>query len=553
MNDKAIEFEAVRFKTEKTIKKLQEAGLNVEKFENLFNAIINECNSDTKTMPVSLNDSPTGFATDYMGASYNKAIKKLELLQIEMAKYEIYLQVYAFTSYVKTFIAKPNKTEEEFKAYRDSIIDILNKLLKSQTLDYDVEGNIVDEMYQITYYFILEELKCMGTSETLKALSTNPIHESHLDKQIHQGLEKMNLKDPKYANLVSAMKQMDSLGINSNYVNEDFLRKLVFQEIDYDKIVSTIYSLSEKAKNYVKEANELEHQIDLVKNKNDRDVMPSITSLRKKILKNVALFVTSTSIITGMIVGSVKVAKLSGRKYKNTSKTYSVSDGIISETYYDKNKKNSVKIYEINPYEAYQFNGFRYRRIERIYDVSKFVDIPLEEYLDELDSLLDIGVKPKAYNHFEIELKEDDLYEEIVRYVREIDVDKTDYQEKINVFTLILALVLSTIIQYVLAFLYGKTNFNENYEYFSFISAIKSLIENVKKLRKEKKSQEELSNALDRLNESLEQLFNDNEEILIRLNDYYQMIKVNPDYIKETERIDDTIKLVRIVRSKFTN
>ena len=191
-------------------------------------------------------------------------------------------------------------------------------------------------------------------------------------------------------------------------------------------------------------------------------------------------------------------------------------------------------------------------RIERIYDVSKFVDIPLEKYLDELNSLLDIGVKTKAYSHFEIELKEDDLYEEIVRYVREIDVDKTDYQEKINVFTLILALVLSTIIQCLLMFLYGETNFDENheYEYFSFISAIKSLMDNVKKIRNEKKSQEELSNDLDKLNESLEQLFNDNEEILIRLNDYYQMIKDNPDYIKETKKIEETLKLVR---SKFTN
>ena len=77
----------------------------------------------------------------------------------------------------------------DFDIYRESLIDIINKLLKSNTLDYDVEGNIIEEIYEITYHFIKEEIKVLGYSKTLPILTNNETNIHYLDKQITRELE----------------------------------------------------------------------------------------------------------------------------------------------------------------------------------------------------------------------------------------------------------------------------------------------------------------------------------------------------------------------------
>jgi len=107
------------------------------------------------------------------------------------------VRVSAFTSYLKGFINNPNKKDNDFDIYRDSLIDIINKLIKSNTLDYDVEGNIIEEIYEITYYFIKEEIKVLGYSKTLPILTNNEINIHYLDKQITRELETINIKEKK--------------------------------------------------------------------------------------------------------------------------------------------------------------------------------------------------------------------------------------------------------------------------------------------------------------------------------------------------------------------
>ena len=110
MKDKAIEFETTRLKTIKTLNRMKEAGLNVSKYEEIYHKILNTCTHENKTIPASIVNSKTNFATDYLIANYSEAIKELELLLLELTKYEIYLKVSAFTKYLKEFVNNSNKT-----------------------------------------------------------------------------------------------------------------------------------------------------------------------------------------------------------------------------------------------------------------------------------------------------------------------------------------------------------------------------------------------------------------------------------------------------------
>ena len=177
---------------------MKEAGLNVSKYEEIYHKILNNCTHENRTIPDSIiNSNNNFFATDYLAANYSKAIKELELLFNELSKYEIYVRVSSFTTYLKSFIDKTDKTPNDFELYRTSLIDILNNLVKSSTLDYDVEGNIIEEMYEIAYFFIKEELKYLGYSPVLDSLRDNQIHINYLDREITRELEKIKLKNIK--------------------------------------------------------------------------------------------------------------------------------------------------------------------------------------------------------------------------------------------------------------------------------------------------------------------------------------------------------------------
>ena len=202
MNDKAIEFEALKFDTLKIMQKMEDAGLNISKIKKTYDDILNETSNKNQTIPESIVNSQTNFATDCLVDNYSTAIKKLNLLYNELQKYEIYIKVSTFTEYVKSFIEKNSNNKEDYKTFRESIIDILNKLVMSNTLDYGIEGNIIENMYSVTYDFIKREFLFLGHSETLDYLKNNSIHVSYLDKQIIKELETLDLKNPKYKRIV---------------------------------------------------------------------------------------------------------------------------------------------------------------------------------------------------------------------------------------------------------------------------------------------------------------------------------------------------------------
>ena len=533
MNDKAIEFESKKIEVLKAISKMKEAGLNVQKYEEIYQKILNDCTHENRTIPDSIVNSKTNFATDYLVANYNGAIKELELLYTELSKYEIYVKVSSFTTYLKSFIDKPNKTQSDFEVYRPSLIDILNNLVKSNTLDYDVEGSIIEEMYKIAYYFIKEELRFLGYSPVLDSLSNNQIHINYLDREIAKELEKINFKDEKYALLLTKKKELDSLGFNASYADENFLRILVSCKLKHKDITTIINNLIEKVTDNLKIINESNMTNDNHYHRNQ---------LLKEISKNAALLISSLSIIIGLILGSVKLTKLAAKKYHNTITTYSVADGIETNTEYRDNDKDSIKIYEINPYQKKLSN---YARKVITYDVTNIDGIPLEEYLD-ID-LASLGIKGESTTERLNELTLNDLYEETIRYVEQIEVNKEDTQFKMDgdaILAVIFLVFVAFALDAVAEAIFYETNFNEGYT-ISWYYAAKTILKDLKSLSNEKISKKEKAKRLNELNEKSKKLLLENKEIIQKLISYYEIIKDKKEYEEEAARITKVLKRIK--------
>ena len=73
-NDKAIEFEVIRYKVNKNLNRLKKIGLRVKKFEDLLEAIVEQCHKDISYPVIGV------FEESYVENGYIKAIGKLESL-----------------------------------------------------------------------------------------------------------------------------------------------------------------------------------------------------------------------------------------------------------------------------------------------------------------------------------------------------------------------------------------------------------------------------------------------------------------------------------------
>lgn len=533
MYDKAIEFESTKIKVNKKLKMMKEANLNIEKYEEIYQKIITTCNTDNKTIPDSIINSDTNFATDCLTTNYSKGINALELLDAALSKYEIYVQVSSFTIYLKEFINKQNKLPNDFNIYRESLIDIINRLIKSNTLDYDVEGNIIEEIYEIAYYFIKEEISVLGYSETLKELKENKININYIDKQIVRDLEKINFKDPKYNKLSKTKNKIDSLGFNSTYVNEDLLKELVRSNLSHEEITELIDTLNKQIKENL---NKIENKPTLI----DKGHTKDIKYYKKNIVKQIALFITSTSIMASLSFGSIKASRL--KKYYNTTTTYSPKTGITTIGEYKYTTKNETFIYEMTPYKK-ELIGNNFKRKETKYNVSEIKDIPIEEYLNiDLNSL---GIANEIKTNYKESLTLEDTYEETIRYVEQITVDLNNWEKEIDPNILVISSLCSALVELATDFLFYVLYFNEDKKYPSFLSAIIKIIENIKKIKKSNLDEKEYTKKVKEINEKYEELLSKNKDLIKELLDYYEVIKNNPEYNEEIKKIEKTLKLIK--------
>lgn len=537
MNDKAIEYNAKLQKTKSTLERMQRIGLNV----SIYNELLDSINSELEEAKA--NNIKTLFAnnmaTDVLNMSYSKAINKLDIMFAELSKYNIYLKVASFCGSLRMFLTNSNYNKEELEEFRVKILDLLQGIKDSNTLEYEVEGHLVEDIYHLTYEFIKIEISLTGNSVILDKIRNNTIDVSYIEKEIIRELESLNLKEPKYQGLLTRKYAIESLGINASYVDYELIKLIVTSTISYEEKRKLAEELSAKLDTYYQDALNTKKRVETAK-KSLLDAETSHQNLiknnQKKLMVNGIRFFLSLGMSISIAISVLKFAqkKSTAELYKTTTTTYStISDTLIEEEY-KRAPKEEVILYAYHPYEEYISKYYNYRRQIEEYDLTSNEHLSFEEYLS-LD-LEKLGVTPtRKYSNLE-KLSLQDAYDEVYYVLKEVTVDENDkiitqdtHRQIMDSITfLIICLVIDTLYEIGL----GKI-FKEKTKYWGFIDSLIFIRQTIMNIRESKKTVEEKRTELNNLYKYTIKLMEDNYDIIAKLSSLLEADNENSSQIEQ--------------------
>ena len=520
MNDKAIEFETTIYKVKSSLTRLKKIGLRIEKYERLVDEVIETCNKETDYNMENVFGAAENFSEGMLANSYIKAISKLESIFLELSKYEIYLKVAAFNQILKEFLNSKNKEKIKFIELKDQLRGLLNDLKKSGTLDYQVEGALVEDIYFFTYQLIQEEIKCFGTSSLLSALKQDEIHKYNLDKQIRKELETLNLKKEKYSLLKLRKNEIDTQeGLHATYLGEYFILNLMKATMSEQDRQNLLEEMAYEITFAYKQAKNIEKDID----KNRESITENSQKIQKylkKIYKNIALFATSASITAGLITGSLTLGKkwACEKKYNVTTYSFSSIDGELPiKTEKSYSIENTIQLYEYKPFkEADSFNY--YTRTVNTFDLSSLKERNLEDYLNiNLEALRTIV--ETGYDYKE-NLSVSDLYQETLFIVEKKVTDEENVEITYNAFSHVLIfldfLIIDVLIELILAVGIAKIE-NRKYLEWNLLSSLRKMIVTYRKIIVQKQKIANTEEELKNLDLEMKNLFLENRDLLQKI------------------------------------
>ena len=405
--DKALNFNTTLKNINNYLNRLDKIGLNTTEFKKVRDEIIRE-NKEEVAKSYDYANAKTFGQTAFLEQSYITSNTKLERLYQTLIEYDIYISTASFTKVLKDFITKTGvKSKEEFEEIRTSLILVLDKLLNSHTLDYEIERPVFEDLYHMTYLFIKEEIKYLKESPTLDILKTNDIHKSNLTDIIIKEIETLNLNDPKYRLVKEIYNKISSESIlTQDYCNLELLKaleKTTYTEAEFQKEYE---NLSLKLQEYYIKLQDLE--------KNSKTNLTNISSKKaslKKIyqhlFKKLGLVTVSLSTVIALFFYCNHICKKNTQKelYKNTITTFNPETSTVETiSEYNPNKNDSIILHEYSPYKRNENLTTRvnFTRTDKSYDLSTLDQLDYNEYLNlDLEAL---GIDPVIKDEYKEEL-----------------------------------------------------------------------------------------------------------------------------------------------------
>ena len=535
--DLAIVYQSELYKTKKIISKLNDLGLDTTNYENAIYDIEETCrNSNKEDLKRGL-DSP--FMVDYLEANYSKAINNIKILQSELSKYETYIKVNSFTTLLKNIIKNNKITSKQLDEITPQLINILNDLKKSNTLDYATEKNIVEGIYKITYYLLKEEIK-LGKTTLYDFLLKDEIHTTYLDKEISLELKQLDKNDAKNNDILNRKNLLDLNGVNSHYLDYELLVLLV----KVNNKEENIYELFKLTFLYQKIDNELDiyrrgienmyHQIQY----NEKEVhyyrKPS------RYLKNVGSMAISASIITSLFGGVYLLARADNSSLRKTTvTTYDSRDGFekSTEPFYASEGEYTEGVNVIE-YEPYIKKGDGFYRHVTTYNLGNINGLSNEEILKiDFESL---NIKSDSVRESTESLSYEDVYDNIYYIISKVEVDNNDrIAEKKDLTPFIITLEIFVAAFYL--FVISSVHMTMDYTIglIRGIIKIKEDIKNIRKISKEKEKYIQEENKI----------INEVKELLNKYDSELRNLFKHADFICEYGNNETAIKLRKVLES----
>lgn len=442
-NDKAILFESKCLEAKRIINSLKEIGINADSFNNALDNIKDNVKNDINNQNEIISLGPVqSFNQSLIEQAYIKGIAKIELLMMELNKYEVYFKSFYTTQSIKDIINKDVDKETLNKIVFD-IINIILAINESNTRNYEHEKEIVENIYETAYKVMKLEFRINQDSKLFEFAKDNEILKNYFNREIEKDIDKLksnNLVNNLITNIVNKIK---SNGINYDYLNESLLLYLSIEnEVNIEEVIKNLKDIIEKIDINNDSINKNNKDIYIIKERLDY-YNEKVKDNTKTIIKSIIKLTVFASITAGIIIGSRKIAKHGSKIYKTTTSNYSTSDVIESTTTeeYKDTLEDSVVIKEYTPYIKTS-DGFK--RNVFTYDVSNIKCEDLKEYLN-ID-LEELGIKKDSTTERKNSLDLNDLYKENTTEVIKINQDKEDFyydKEALIGITILLSLMFN--------------------------------------------------------------------------------------------------------------
>ncbi len=545
--DQAIVFKSSLNKINEKIENLKSSNLDMTEFEKARDAIISSLESaNVKTYEYSQRGAGLK-QQDFLILNYQAALKNLESLYFDLSKYDIYYQATSIFKLIKIFLSTKEKQEEEFTKIRTILITTLKNLLYSDSLDYKVEGPVIEDIFDMTYLFIKEEIAYFDHSETLDSLINLEYCCNYISPRVKKELMTFDLDNPKYLELAKIKNEMDSKG-NFNYTNPSLIKAIVNASTTLEKRLQSVKELEKKINKYNHELTDLKKQV----NDADKKIFDTNCHLRdqkESFFKNIGKMFINIGLAITLLISANWLSKTITKsdQYGQTTTIYNseTEEEYLLPKEYVESKDDKVTLYNYTPYEEYiendNYHQESYVRSVKTYDLTSAGDMTFEEYL-ALD-LKTLGIEPKENNEYKNALDINDLYTEAYNIIEKITVDQNDkvttYDELrplLLLVLLILAVLIYMLYDCIITPKYNKSKSIENFEY---------VIEDLKNIKKERMTKKAYKKQLKKLTNQLNDFCKQNIKAISELEKLIPYLE-QENYDKDKiEKLNNSIKLAR--------
>ena len=535
--DLAIVYKTELYKINKTIDRLKKVGLDTTKYENLIYEIDETCCQSNKEDLKKSFDTP--FMVDYLEANYSKAINELKKIEHELSKYEVYLKVRSFTNVLENIISNNNLEEKEILELEPKLIGLLNSLKKSNTLDYQVEGKLIDNIYKVTYYLLKEEVKLELTS-LYEELSKDSIHTTYLDKEISSELDSLDKNDVKNNDIFNRRDLIDSNGINSHYLDYELL-SLIVDSTKKEKTREDITELYQLYKTIKIGLFNRSNRINLCYNW-AKDYREERVSIKKstRYIKNIGSVILSASVITTLFGGAYRLAKSQAYSHPDlkstTITTYDTRNNSeeTTEPFYSDKTEGTI----VTEYEPYQKKLGGFYRYVTTYNLGEVNDLSNEEILNL--NFEGLGIEGNRQRENKDTLTYENVYDNIYYIITKTNVDENDcLVSEDNLAGYIIVSELLAAFAYFILLLIKSIKTDEIS--IGLISGIKNIKEDLERIKYCTASEEQYMKEGNKLVKEVEELLNTYDKEIRELIKYVDFTcKYGND--KVSENLRETLK-----------
>lgn len=319
VNDKALEFNSKVIKIERLIDNLKSIGIDTNKYENQ----VKDIKSELIKLDVTSNKY-FGIENDYI-----TAISKLNKLEAHLNEYMVYFKAYSFTMHVNEDIE--NIEENKLSFYIEELIKLLKGIKASGTLIYDKEKEIIESLYKVAYYLLLEENEHLLEHKLFDYVSRSEVDLYYLDRILLNDIQSISNKEA-LKKINSEIHLINLKGSEAHYITEDILRKVIYAKYGDDLRDKTTEELNKIANEIKDNLTQIKHKTKAIENEMSRIeiIKESIKEFKLNLAKQIASIGLNFGLLT-FTLGLVPfiLSKFpSPRTYKYT---YDLDGNIIEE------------------------------------------------------------------------------------------------------------------------------------------------------------------------------------------------------------------------------